>query len=162
MIRWIPHPFLALALLALWLLLTQSISPGQILLGIIASLIATHGFAALHVGPQTRLRMRPALKLAGLVAVDIVRSNLAVASIILSRRRDRVADFIRVPIELENRQALAVLALIVTATPGTLWVDFDRRNGILLLHVLDLVDEDVWVRLIKNRYEALLIKIFEP
>ena len=53
------------------------------------------------------------------------------------------------------------LALIVTATPGTLWVDFDRRRGTLLLHVLDLVDEESWIQLIKGRYESLLMEIFE-
>ncbi|ONF96999.1 Na+/H+ antiporter subunit E [Sphingomonas jeddahensis] len=161
MIRLIPHPFLGLALLALWLLLTQSVSPGQILLGAAASLIGMQAYAALDAGPSGRLRVRLIFKLAGLVAADIARSNLAVAAVILFRQPDRVAGFIRVPIALKNRQALAMLALIVTATPGTLWVDFDRRNGTLLLHVLDLVDEEVWVRLIKDRYEALLMEIFE-
>ena len=159
--RLLPHPFLALALLVLWLLLTQSISPGQILLGSGAALLATHGFAALHSGAASRIRVRPIPKLVAHVAVDILRSNLAVAAIVLFQRRDRVADFIRVPIALRDRRAIAVLALIVTATPGTLWVDFDRRHGILLLHVLDLVDEDAWVQLIKGRYEALLMEMFE-
>ncbi|HHX91623.1 MAG TPA: Na+/H+ antiporter subunit E, partial [Paracoccus sp.] len=30
-----------------------------------------------------------------------------------------------------------------------------------LLHIFDLVDEDAWRELIKNRYEALLLEIFE-
>ena len=161
MTRLIPHPLLAFALLILWLLLTQSLSPGKILLGALASLIATHGYAALRPDPAPRIRLRPMLKLARLVFVDVMRSNIAVAAIVVSRRRDRVADFIRVPIALKNRQALAMLALIITATPGTLWVNFDRRRGILLLHVLDLVDEEQWVRLIKDRYESLLMEIFE-
>ena len=29
------------------------------------------------------------------------------------------------------------------------------------MHVLDLVDETVWVRTIKGRYERLLMEIFE-
>lgn len=161
MSRLLPHPLLALALLILWLVLAQSASPGQILLGAGASLLATHAFAALHARPLSRIRLKPAVKLAGFVIVDIFRSNLAVAAIVLFRRRERVSDFIRVPIALQQDQALAVLALIVTATPGSLWVDFDRRNGMLLLHVLDLVDEQAWVRLIKDRYEALLMEIFE-
>ena len=56
MTRLIPHPLLAVALLILWLLLTQSLSPGQILLGALASLIATHGFAALRPDPAPRIR----------------------------------------------------------------------------------------------------------
>ena len=34
-------------------------------------------------------------------------------------------------------------------------------TGRLLLHVLDLVDEETWVRLIKDRYERRLMEIFE-
>ena len=29
------------------------------------------------------------------------------------------------------------------------------------MHVLDLVDEETWVRTIKGRYERLLMEIFE-
>jgi multicomponent K+:H+ antiporter subunit E len=158
--RWIPHPLLAIALFLIWLLLTQSFSPGQILLGGIVALLATHAMAALRPERSEVRAPWALLKLAGIVAIDIVRSNLAVAAIVLFPRPERVAGFVRVPIELRNRHALTLLALIITATPGTVWVEFDRGRGILLIHVLDLVDEDQWSRLIKARYEALLLEIF--
>ena len=49
----------------------------------------------------------------------------------------------------------------ITATPGTLWLQYDRSRSILLLHVLDMVDDQQWIDLIKNRYERLLMEIFE-
>ena len=83
------------------------------------------------------------------------------AAIILGRRRaDRVSGFIHVPLDLRNRYGLAVLAIILTSTPGTLWVQYDRLSGRLLLHVLDLVEEQEWIDLIKGRYERLLLEIF--
>ena len=30
-----------------------------------------------------------------------------------------------------------------------------------MIHVLDLIDESVWIGTIKNRYERLLLEIFE-
>ena len=48
-----------------------------------------------------------------------------------------------------------------TSTPGTIWLNYDAAKGTLLLHVLDLVDETVWIRTIKGRYERLLMEIFE-
>ena len=57
--------------------------------------------------------------------------------------------------------AQILLALIVTATPGTLWVSFDPAKGVLTLHVLDLIDEDAWIATIKQRYERYLLEIFE-
>ena len=49
----------------------------------------------------------------------------------------------------------------ITATPGTIWVQFDRNAGRLLVHVLDMIDEEAWIQLIKHRYERLLMEIFE-
>ena len=47
------------------------------------------------------------------------------------------------------------------ATPGTIWVDYDSRSNTVLLHILDLVDEEQWVRTIKDRYERRLMEVFE-
>lgn len=157
--RLIPHPLLAAGLLGMWLLLNQSLSPGQIVLGSAVALLASHGLAALRPEPVRIVSVRPVLRLAGLVLADIVRSNIAVARIILFDKK-RVSGFVRIPLELRNIHGLTVLACIITATPGTLWAQLDRANGVLLVHVLDLVDEDAWIRLIKSRYEALLLDIF--
>ena len=71
------------------------------------------------------------------------------------------AGFLTIPLDLRSQQGLAVLSIIITSTPGTIWVNYDAAKGTLLLHVLDLVDETVWVRTIKGRYERLLMEIFE-
>lgn len=157
--RWIPHPLLALGLTLMWLLLNQSVSPGHILLGAALAVVATHGLAALRPEPVQIISLRPVPRLLLTVAADIVRSNIAVARIILFGKRG-VSEFVRLPLELGNIHALTVLALIITATPGTMWVQFNRASGILLVHVLDLKDEEEWIRLIKDRYERLLLEIF--
>lgn len=158
--RWLPYPRLALSLFIMWLLLTQSFSPGQILLGTIVAILATHAMAALRPERSVAGPLRAGLRLAGRVVVDIVRSNFAVAGIVLFPRQERVAGFVRLPLQLRDRNGLAVLALIITATPGTIWVQFDRGSGTLLVHVLDLIDEAAWISLIKRRYEAPLMEIF--
>ena len=144
----------------MWLLLTQSFSPGQLLLGGTVAILGSRAMSVLRADRPTIRRLKSILKLAAIVLADIIRSNFAVAAIVLSPRRPRVAGFVRLPLDLSDRHGLAVLALIITATPGTIWVDFDRRRSSLLVHVLDLVDEDEWVRLIKQRYEALILEIF--
>jgi multicomponent K+:H+ antiporter subunit E len=53
-----------------------------------------------------------------------------------------------------------MLAVIITATPGTAWLEYDDETGILLLHVFDMVEEADWQDLIANRYEALLMEAF--
>ena len=158
--RWIRYPALAGALLVMWLLLTQSLSPGQLLLGFGVAAVGTWTMAALRPKPSIVGSWTKLMQLGGIVAYDILRSNLAVAQIILTRAADRTSAFVRLRIDLRNEHALAVLALIITATPGTAWVEFDRMSGILVIHVFDLVDEKEWVRLLKTRYEAALLEIF--
>ena len=146
----------------MWLLLHQTLAPGHLILG---SLLGIGGAWALTrlEPPAGRLRRpRAMLQLSFLVLHDIVRSNIAVARIILGpRAHNETSGFLDIPLELRAPYGLAVLALIVTATPGTLWVKFDSATGVLTLHVLDLIDEDAWIRTIKQRYERHLVEIFE-
>lgn len=158
--RIVPYPLLAAALLAMWLLLTQTFSAGQLLLGSAIAIAATHATAKLRPR-RARIHSAGAIaRLMGLVFIDIIRSNLAVAAIVLGRRTDRVSGFVRFPLALRDPFGLTTLALIITATPGSMWVEYNAERGELLVHVLDLVDEQEWIALIKRRYETLLMDIF--
>lgn len=163
MIRQIlPYPLLSLALLIFWLLLQQSAGLGHILLGSIIALLAGRALAALQ--PERPRIRKPfsIVKLMALVAMDVLRSNLAVARIVIQgRRREQTAGFLLLPLELRDRSALAVLSAIITATPGSAWLEYDAARSTVLIHVLDLVDEEAWIALIKQRYERLLLEIFQ-
>jgi len=163
--RLLPYPLLAASLLVMWLLLQQSLSLGHLLLGSVIALIAGQAMAALQpVRPKVR-RMHKLVKLVLLVTIDIIRSNIAVTRIILLQGRRRplkqTAGFLTVPLELRDTFGLAILACIVTATPGSAWLEYDAARSTVLIHVLDLVDEEKWTETLKNRYENLLREIFE-
>jgi multicomponent K+:H+ antiporter subunit E len=161
MTRLVPFPLASACLLALWLLLNQTLSLGHIFLGGAIALIGSWTLAALEAPGARPRSLGSILRLAALVLTDIVRSNIAVASIILGlQRRRRTSGFVEIPLELRHPYGLAALACIITSTPGTLWVSFDEASGILTIHVLDLVDKSEWVRTIKGRYERLLLEIF--
>src|SRR3546814_687158 len=44
---------------------------------------------------------------------------------------------------------------------GTIWVSYDPIGNMLLIHVLDLVDEQTWIDTIQQRYERPLLEIFQ-
>ena len=158
----LPYPLLSATLLILWLLLNQSVSVGHIVLGSVVAVLASWAMAALRPEKPRIRRPGVALRLLGMVLLDILRSNLAVGRIIVRSREPGVnAGFMTIPLDLRSRHGLAVLAIIITSTPGTIWVEYDAAKGTLLLHVLDLVDETVWIRTIKGRYERMLMEIFE-
>ena len=155
------YPAAWLALVAMWLVLNETLAMSQVMLGMIVAWVGVRGIAALDV-PRARLRSLPrALMLVLIVLGDIVRSNLAVARIVAApgSRRGR-PGFVDIPLELDNPVALVGLACIITATPGTCWAGYDTTTRTLTMHVLDLVDEDLARHTIKDRYERRLKEIF--
>ena len=154
-------PCLWLALIAMWLVLNGTVTWAEVILGAVVSLGAVLGFALLQPHPARLRRPRAAAVLVGFVVLDIVRSNIAVARIVLGGgRRGRSAGFVDIPLDIRHPAALAALACIITATPGTAWAGYRSRSGVLTMHVLDLVDGADWTHTIKERYERRLMEIF--
>jgi multicomponent K+:H+ antiporter subunit E len=156
-------PVLVAVLLGLWLLLNQSVELGQVVLGLVLAIAVAAASSVLRP-------LQPTFKRGYLVGVlltnvlgDIVRSNLGVARIVLGLVRDREvrSGFVKIPLTLKDPHGLAVLAGILTSTPGTVWVDIDPQTNTLTLHVLDLRDEAEWIAWVKDPYERLLLGIFE-
>ena len=161
--RWLPFPFLSLALLVMWLVLNATLEPAHILLGFLLGLAGGMVFARLpSPGGRVRVRVGAMAALFWQVFVDIVRSNIAVGRIALNpATRGRTTAFLDLPLELRHPGGLAILACILTATPGTSWARYDAARSVLTIHVLDLVDEKAWIRQFKERYERKLLEIFQ-
>jgi multicomponent K+:H+ antiporter subunit E len=156
-------PVLVISLVVLWLLLNRSLSLGHVALGTVLALCVAWASSALRpLQPKLRRSYLVAVLLA-IVLRDIVRSNVNVARIVLGLRRGKGfrSGFVKVPLALKDPHGLAVLAGIVTATPGTVWVGHDVDTSVLTLHVLDVGNEETWIAWIKEPYERLLQEIFE-
>lgn len=156
-------PILAVVLLAIWLLLNNTVALPSTVLGGVLSIAVL--LAASRLRPlQPRMRSAAvAARLIVTVLVDIVRSNIGVGRVILglTPRRQVRSAFIEVPLDLHDPHGLATLAIIITCTPGTVWAGLAQGRRILTVHVLDLVDEAHSVSMIKQRYERPLMEIFQ-
>ncbi|MEH6498733.1 MAG: Na+/H+ antiporter subunit E [Pseudoalteromonas distincta] len=161
--RWLPSPVLSLLLLVTWLLISQSLELAHWLLGIVLGVAIPYLMRRLQ--PRAGARMRNPLlllRLLSMALVEIIRSCLNLARIILFARSDGLrSEFIRVPLDLRDPYGLAVLSCLINSTPGTVWVEITEDDHHLILHVFDLQDEQWWVDTIKRRYERPLIEIFE-
>lgn len=155
-------PLLPPFLTGMWLLLNDTLAPGQVILGIMLASLITVAITTLRPLPAWPHRLHVAIGLIWHVVIDIIRSNLAVGKIILgATRRQPQTGFMKIPLDLRDPHGLAMLSIIITATPGTVWSGHDPDNNVLTLHVLDLQDEAGWIHTIKGRYEAPLMEIFE-
>jgi multicomponent K+:H+ antiporter subunit E len=160
--RLFPAPLLSASLFVLWLVLNPPLGAGQAILGAIVAILLPAVTAPLR---PLRVRVRrPAAVARLLVAVGlgVLQSNLDVArGILRSRVRRSTGAFVKVPLELTDPSALAVLAMITTVVPGTVWSELAIDHSAVLLHVFDVDDEADFVADFKARYERPLKEIFE-
>ncbi|MDT1061314.1 Na+/H+ antiporter subunit E [Paracoccus sp. CPCC 101403] len=162
MSRMIPHPLMTAALILMWLILTR-FSLGHLVLGTVIALVAGWAVERLQPARPRIRRWRAIPQLVAIVTWDILKSNVTVARVLLLGPNHPAyhSGFVELNLRLRDQNALALLAIILSSTPGTAWLEYERDDGRLLLHVLDLRSEDDWQHLIRNRYEALLLEIFE-
>src|SRR3546814_13349216 len=114
--RLIPFQLLTLALLAMWILLT-GFSPGHVLFGAAIAVMVSRTMLSLRPERPTLRIGRAAAKLAFIVLIDIVRSNVAVAKIILLRPPERRSHFIEFPTALRSPAAPPPLPVTPPAPP---------------------------------------------
>ena len=158
----LPAPLVSFGLFVVWLLLNRSLSPGHLLLALLLALGLPVLFKELR--PQ-KVRVRhlgTVLRLCWPVVVDTTQSTIAVLRFLLRPRTHRhSADFVKIPLELRDPNGLAVLAMIVCITPGTVWAELSRDRSMLMLHVLEVHDREAIVQHVQTRYEPPLMEIFE-
>jgi multicomponent K+:H+ antiporter subunit E len=160
--RWLPSPLLSASLFALWLLLNQSVSANQLLLGAVVALAVPLLTAPLLPAGGRVRRPLVVARLIALVGLDVVRSAFGVGlGVLRGGRRPPRGRFVRVPLELRDAHGLAALAMITAVVPGTVWAELASDRHALLLHVFDVDDEAAFVEHYKTRYERPLREIFE-
>ncbi|SDL28876.1 multisubunit potassium/proton antiporter, PhaE subunit (TC 2.A.63.1.1) [Modicisalibacter muralis] len=159
--RWLPMPLLSLLLLAMWLLLQQSVSLGQILLGSLLALV-------IPLITQPFWERQPMLKHPWLlvryifrVLGDIIIANLQVSKLILDPRGRMSPAFIEYPLELTEMLPITILASSITLTPGTVSVNLRKDRRTLVIHALNTGDREDTIAQIRERYERPLKEIFE-
>lgn len=157
---WIPMTF---ALFMAWIMLTGNVSLGSLALGFVLSFSIIALSTRLRPDKAYPRRIGAMIKLALLVIKDVYLSNLEVIKLTLKARSDNqpVADFVNIPLKIRDPHAIALLASIINYVPGTVWSGLTENDYILHLHVFGLESEEEWHRVVHERYEPLLMEIFE-
>ncbi len=158
----LPHPVLTLSLALVWLLLANSLAPGQVLLGVLLGWLIprfTQRFSPDRIHIHAPLVL---LRFVALLFHDILIANLNVAWLILREPRQLTPAFVVVPLDLRSDLGISAFAGAVSLTPGTVssWLSPDRRS--LVVHGLHVRNPDALVATLKRRYEIPLLKVFEP
>ena len=159
--RWVPHPLLTLVLILLWMALLNKFSPGGLFVAIVLGMVIPIYTANFWPERPTIRSPIRALIFVVIILFDIVVANIQVAYLILFRRSDQLRPgWITIPMELTNSEAITVFTATITLTPGTVASDLSADGTCLLVHCLDIDDEQAMVRQIKHRYERRIKAIF--
>lgn len=158
---WLAHPWLSVLLATSWLLLQHTLAPFHLISAVLIGLLVPRLLH--HFLPATQhMRLAPVLRLLLVVLWDIVVSNITVARLVLGPMSRPRPAWVTVPLALSHPTAIALLASIITTTPGTVSCLIDEERKHILVHALDCSDPTQMAADIKTRYENLLLAIFEP
>lgn len=159
---WLPRPLFSVFLAVLWLALVNSVSVANILVGLALGFlipVVTRDFWPERARLQ---RFWPMVEYGLVLVWDIICSNLVVARLTLRRTRNLKPSFVTYPLDLHDDFAITILSGTISLTPGTVSAHYDPEHRTLLLHVLNMTDDEAAVvAQIKRRYERRLQEMFE-
>lgn len=151
---------LALVFVLAWALVTGSFSAPNLLFG---ALIGAAAAVLMRDGrPFSPLPIRPLrlARLAGLFLVELIKSGLRVAALVLRPQMKLAPGIVAVPLRLEHDFEIALLANLITLTPGTLSVDVSPDKRILYVHCVDMPDPDAVIADVRNGFEQRILEAF--
>lgn len=149
-------------LLALaWAALTGHFTPLNVIVGFALG-SAVLWPARRIVGPSNYFVKLPrVIRLVVFFFWELLLANLKVAIHVVSPLSRLTPGIVAVPLDLKSDAEIALLANMITLTPGTLSLDVSTDRRALYVHVIDLDNADQLRREIKNGLERRIQEVFE-
>lgn len=142
-----------------WILLGKSLDSGTLIVAAVLALVIPLMIKR-FIDYTPNIQWVPAIKLFFVVLWDIIVSNVRVAKLVLGPTKNLHPKWFRVPLDTQHEEVNALLAMIITTTPGTVSAGIDQDRGDILVHALSTDDIEAEIETIKQRYEQPLITIF--
>lgn len=143
-----------------WAAVTGSFSPFNLFVGFSFGLIALW-----LIREQTAMRayfgrVSAFVELGALFFWELLLSALRVAALVLKRDMNLSPGVIAYPLTVTRDVEIALLANLITLTPGTLSVDVSQDRKILFVHCIDVPDESATIADIRDGFERKIKEAF--
>ena len=159
--RLLPHPILSLILVVLWLMLSQDVTAGAVILGGVLA-VSIPLFTSEFWPERPKIRSWGALiKFMPVFLWDVLVANLRVAWLLVNVAHTLRPRWLVIPLDVQNPHGITTLANVISLTPGTVSAEVGADRKTLLVHALDVADPDEEIATIKRRYERPIMEIFE-
>ncbi len=134
--------FWTLFLFAIWMAITMSLNPQELISGFFISLILSYIYTKKY-DTDYSFRIRPLIYLNYLIVFlkNLVLSNIDVAKRVIDPKLPINPGIVAIKTDLLRDYKKLALANSITLTPGT--ITMDVRDDILFIHWLDVKTEDL-------------------
>ncbi|MGV1783515.1 MULTISPECIES: Na+/H+ antiporter subunit E [Agrobacterium] len=153
---------LLLLFVGVWLAVSGSITPANILFGLIVSALAL-GLIRHQIPKGGRHRLRPVrvLSLLLLFFKELALSAWKVAVMVTRPKLDVQPGIFAYPLRLTTDFEITLLANLITLTPGTLSVDVSEDKTTLYVHAIDCSNIEAAKNDIRNGFEKKIMEAFQ-
>ena len=150
---------LNLTLMALWVASTGLFTYANSGLGFLVGFVVLWWLQPL-LGPTAYFRKLPlAMCFSALFLWEVLKSNLRVAWDVVTPSRFRRPGIVAVPLDAKSDLEIAVLANLITLTPGSLCLDVSEDRRTLYVHAMFVSDPDQVRAEIKQRFERWILAL---
>ncbi len=146
-------------LMILWVASTGVFTYGNSALGFLIGYVVLWWLRPL-LGATAYFRKLPMALWFGLLFMwEVLQSNLRVAWDVITPRSFRQPGIVAVPLDAETDLQIAVLANLITLTPGSLCLDLSEDRRTLYVHAMFVSEPEQVRREIKQRLERWVVEL---
>jgi multicomponent Na+:H+ antiporter subunit E len=150
-------------LMLVWVLLWGKVSAANVVGGLVIAALITVLLPLPAVPVEGRVHPLSLLKLAVVVAYQLVLSSLQVAWLAIKPGPAPLSAVLRAQLSIKSDLVLALAVNIVSLIPGSLVLEIDQERRLIYVHVIDVGNEKAVARFYKQveQIERLLVASFE-
>ncbi len=150
-------------LMLVWVLLWGKASAANIIGGLVIALLVTVLLPLPAVPVEGRVHPLSLLRLASVVAYQLVLSSLQVAWLAVKPGPPPLTAVLRAQLAIKSDLVLALAVNIFTLIPGSMVLEIDQERRLIYVHVIDVGNEKAVARFYRQveQIERLLVATFE-
>ena len=150
---------LNLLLTLIWASLTGKFSYGNLIFGFTVSYIILWVLDRRSSNSNYFKRFQQVISFILFFLWELVKANIQVAYDVITPEHYMKPGIVAIPLDAETDLEIAILANVITLTPGTLALDVSTDKKTLYVHGVYVEDKEKFISSIKNGFERRILNL---
>jgi len=148
-----------LIIACMWMLLNESYSFSSFFAGFLVGIVLLYLFRRFLPGSFYLRRWFMIFGLLILFIKELIKSNIDIVKLVYKRQPEVEPGIFALPIDLEKDWEIALLANLITLTPGTLSIAVSRDHSVIYVHAMHIDTIEESINSIKNSFERAILEV---